>query len=162
MCDLASAWKEKCKQLESENEVLTQMIYELEHPEPAVERPSPSGIMSWVNIKVYEDRIEIPGEWKIAHIADTNSMDRVFDVGHILMVREPRDNEATNLKEGDIAIYQIGDSGQIFHAVKGVNFDDEGLYYTFEGINNVGYPDPYKVRPENIIYLVGGWFNTYY
>ena len=162
MCDFNSSWKKKCKEQSLEIDRLRARITELERPEPpAQERPSPSGIMSWTEVLAYTDRVEIPGEWQIAHIADTNSMDRVFDTGHILMVRPPTDDEALSLKVGDIAIYEA-DNKQIFHAVKAVEQDAQGKYYTFEGINNVGYPDHYKVRPEDIVYLIGGWFNTYY
>ncbi|HEY95802.1 MAG TPA: hypothetical protein G4O15_12790 [Dehalococcoidia bacterium] len=167
MCNLGNAWKEKCKQLENENTDLTQKveelekeIYNLKHPEPSVEKPSPKGEFPRSVVRTYPDRIEVRvNNLQEAILVDSNSMDGMWDTGHTILLKEDFDRDS--LIVGDIPVYDMGDGANIIHPIISIDEDEEGKYYTTQGLNNVGWPDKHKVRNSHIKYIVVGWINTH-
>jgi hypothetical protein len=166
MCDFASAWKKKCQQLEiekdlllTENEDLRNQVYKLEHPPPAVERPSPKGEIPRSAVKVYADRVEIRiPNLKRAILTNSNSMEP-WDKGHTLLLKEEFDRDL--LEVGDIPVYDMGDGNNIIHQVIRIDEDEQGRFYTMQGLNNVGWPDKDLPRNENMEHIVVVWINTY-
>ena len=167
MCNLGNAWKEKCKQMEDENSVLTQRvaqlenkINDLEHPEPSVEKPSPKGEFPRSVVRTYPNRIEVRVDnLQEAILVDSNSMDGMWDAGHTILLKEDFDRDT--LIVGDIPVYDMGDGFNIIHPIISIDHDEEGKYYTTQGLNNVGWPDQHKVRNSHVKYIVVGWINTH-
>ena len=126
-----------------------------------VERPSPVGTIPQSAVERFADRIVIkqPGLKLIKDIADTNSMDPLFDTDHTLIVRSKDSFDANDLKEGDIIIYLNGDGRLVVHRVIQVDADEQGKFYKCEGDNN-NRPDAYIIRDINIKYLVAGVIYT--
>lgn len=130
-------------------------------PEPTepsgVERPSPTGTIPQSSVERYSDRIVIkqPGLRLVQNIADTNSMDPLFDTKHTLIVRGRESFNDNDLKKGEIIVYmnELGDL--ISHRIIKVDADANGNIYTCEGDNN-NTPDTCIIRYANIKYLVVG------
>ena len=111
------------------------------------ERPSPG---FWINngITVSANNVVISGKYTRVDIADTNSMDGTFDIGHTLIVKRPPELNIDDVVRGDIMIYQTPYE-LVVHSVSDITWDDEGRYFTCWGLNNAT-PDGDKVRDNNI------------
>jgi len=128
-------------------------------PEPidpsGVERLSPTGSYPQSSVVAYADRVVIkePGLVLLKNVADTNSMDPVFDFGHTLIAR--KEGFHNELKPGDIVVYHAGSGKYIVHRIIEIKTDEQGKLYTLEGDNNTR-PDAYLVRDIHIKYLIAG------
>lgn len=70
-----------------------------------------------------------------------------FNKGDIMLLRgkEPKD-----IKTGDVLVYETPQhSNPIIHRVVGIDTDDDGMFFTTKGDNNVG-PDQNAVREKQI------------
>jgi hypothetical protein len=123
-------------------------------PEPTLERPSARDIIPRSDIKISRNRLSINFDSKptIAEIADTNSMDPVFDIGHnaILISEFDRDK----LEVGDVIVYRLY-SGLIIHRIIDISKDDISKTFQLKGDNN-SLPDEWWIRPDHIKYLMIG------
>ena len=100
-------------------------------------------------IHVYSDKVvlDIPNVvW--AEIADTKSMDPVFDsTAHVLQLIPTSPND---IHVGDIVSYEyLSDQPNIIHRVVEIGNDAQGWYAVIKGDNNSS-PDPGKVRFDQI------------
>ena len=127
--------------------VLVMVVAEPASWTSAPENSSPGDWIGEEQIKVYPDLIvlEVPGaRW--AGFTNTNSMDPLFDeTAHALeiMPANPRD-----INVGDVISYQTP-YGVMIHRVFKTGEDTEGYYYLVKGDNNP-FPDPFKVRFEEV------------
>lgn len=113
-----------------------------------VERPSPSDWIAEPQIEMRADGVFIKmtnPQWAI--LADTNSMDPVFDAGSHLIQVFPTGPEQIHV--GDIVSYDSPVGFTIVHRVIEVGNDEEGWYAIIKGDNNPT-PDPWKVRWDMI------------
>lgn len=113
----------------------------------APEQASPQDWISESQIKVFDSGvfISIPhARW--AQLADTNSMDPVFDEGAHVIEVVPK--LPTDVAVGDVVSYET-DFGVVVHRVVGVGEDGGGIYYTVKGDNNT-LPDAKKVRFDDV------------
>ena len=94
----------------------------------------------------------IEGDVIIPDIADTNSMDGLFDYGHNLLLLDTFDKSA--LEIGDIIVYS-STQGLIVHRIVEIGTDTNGCWYKCKGDNNSS-KDPYLIRNFNILYLCIG------
>lgn len=119
-----------------------------------IERPSPQ---DWIDDIDKEKLCEALGldssEVWIAGVADTNSMDGAIDIGHSLICTN-NPEYLSRVGVGDVAVYGFM-YNLIVHQIIEENEDAEGKYFRFKGWNNAK-PDPVKVRPEDINWLVLG------
>lgn len=128
-------------------------------PEPTepsgLERLSPKGIFPQSSVVAYADRavIKESGLTLLKNIADTNSMDPVFDTGHTLIAR--KEDFHDQLKPGDIVVYHAGYGRYVVHRIIEITTDEQGKSYKLEGDNN-NMPDPYLVKDVHIKYLIVG------
>lgn len=144
------------KELPSEEAVSEEPEQPPEPVEPSgLERLSPTGTFPQSSVVAYADRVVIsePGLVTLKNIADTNSMDPVFDMGHTVIAKKEGFHD--ELKPGDIVVYHAGSSKYIVHRIIEITVDEQGRLYTLEGDNN-NSPDPYRVRDMHIKYLVVG------
>ncbi len=112
------------------------------------EQLSPSDHIHENQIKVYEDKVilNVKGaQW--ARLADTNSMDPLFDKEANVLQLVP--HSADEIKEGDIISYVDSDGKRIIHRVVYKGFDDKGTYFIVKGDNNP-VSDPGKIRFDQI------------
>lgn len=109
-----------------------------------VERNSPQDWIKEANIEMRPDGVMIHfnnPQWAI--LADTNSMDPVFDAGsHLIQTLVTSQDQ---VKVGDILSYQSPLGFSIVHRVIEIGNDEEGWYAIVKGDNNPS-PDPWKVR----------------
>jgi hypothetical protein len=111
-----------------------------------VERDSPRDWVSESQIEMRPDGVFIHfnnPQWAI--LADTNSMDPVFDSeAHLIqtLVTSP-----DQVHVGDILSYQSPLGFSIVHRVIEIGNDEEGWYAITKGDNNPT-PDPWKIRFE--------------
>jgi len=119
-----------------------------------IERPSSRDIIPYSAIKASGAKITIDfgGAVEIAEIADTNSMDPVFDIGHNAILL--KDFDRSELAVGDVVVYRLY-GGLIIHRIIEITEDEGGRNYRLKGDNN-DKPDPYWVRDEHIKYLMAG------
>lgn len=95
---------------------------------------------------------KVTGYVSIAEIADTNSMEGIFDYGHnVLLVSE---FDKSKLEVGDIIVYAAG-QGKIIHRVVEMGRDEAGQWFKCKGDSNFR-DDPYILRKSNIMYLCIG------
>ena len=80
-------------------------------------------------------------QWAI--LADTNSMDPVFDAGSHLIQAFP--TSAADIQVGDIVSYESPLNFVIVHRVIEIGNDDNGWYAIMKGDNNPR-ADPWKIR----------------
>ncbi len=109
-----------------------------------VERDSPSDWVAESEIEMRPDGVFIKfnnPQWAI--LADTNSMDPVFDTGSHLIQAFPTNPEQIHV--GDIVSYNSPVGFTIVHRVIEIGNDEEGWYAIIKGDNNPT-PDPWKVR----------------
>lgn len=115
--------------------------------------PSPKDWILEEDIHVYSDRIiiDIEGaEW--AGFTDTNSMDPIIDLGSNAIEIIPTSPE--QITPGEIISYDSKyATGTIIHRVQETGFDEDGWYAIMKGDNNP-YPDPGKVRFDQVQRLV--------
>jgi len=127
-----------------------------ESTEPSgLERLSPTGIFPQSSVVRYADRVAIkePNLVLLQNIADTNSMDPVFDTGHTLIAKKEGFHD--ELKPGDIVVYHASSGKYVVHRIIKITTDEQGRVYTLEGDNN-NRPDPDRVKDINIKYLIVG------
>lgn len=113
-----------------------------------VERPSPSDWIAESQIEMRPDGVFVKfnnPQWAI--LADTNSMDPVFDAGSHLIQAFPTGPEQIHV--GDIVSYDSPVGFTIVHRVIEIGTDEEGWYAIIKGDNNPT-PDPWKVRWDMI------------
>ena len=142
------------------------------------DRPSPSDIFPpssmdalvyFLNNSATLENLNIPFTKKpiaiAVAIADTKSMDELFDAEANAIVIYGADNENQQImvdwmaeqwltdpmKGGNIAIYSSAQAFAIHRVIK-VGFDNEGRYFKFKGDNNSS-EDPWKIRDSEIKYL---------
>jgi len=89
---------------------------------------------------------------KIFRVADTNSMDGLFDIGHNVIATDNFDR--AKLAVGDIVVYQILTT-KIVHRIVEITKDANGRIYRCRGDNNTSV-DTYYLRDLHIRYLVLG------
>ena len=109
-----------------------------------VERDSPSDWIAESQIEMRADGVFVrfsDPQWAI--LADTNSMDPVFDDGSHLIQKIVTNKEEVHV--GDIVSYQAPLGFTIVHRVVEIGTDEEGWYAILKGDNNPT-PDPWKVR----------------
>ncbi len=109
-----------------------------------IERDSPGDWIDERQIEMRPDGVFIHfnnPQWAI--LADTNSMDPVFDTGSHLIQLIPTSSE--QIKVGDIVSYSSPLGFSIVHRVIEVGNDEDGWYAILKGDNNPK-PDPWKVR----------------
>ena len=126
---------------------------------PGAEKPSPAGIIPMGNVswKTGEITIKVPG-LTLAALEDSNSMDPLFDRGHLLI--ETTEFNPDELVVGDIVSYHAGSGSYIVHRIESIEEDENGRLFRFLGDNNVGRRDPYLVRAEHLRALVVGIIYT--
>ena len=113
-----------------------------------IERPSPSDWIAESQIEMRPDGVFVKfnnPQWAI--LADTNSMDPVFDAGSHLIQAFPSSPDQIHV--GDIVSYDSPVGFTIVHRVLEIGNDDEGWYAIIKGDNNPT-PDPWKVRWDMI------------
>lgn len=118
------------------------------------ERPSPSDWVKETQIEMKPDGVTIHinnPQWAI--LADTNSMDPVFDTGSHLLQFFPTSKDEIHV--GDIISYDSPLGFSIVHRVIEINSDSDGWYAITKGDNNPG-PDPWKIRYEWITRVTFG------
>jgi len=112
-----------------------------------LEKPSPQ-----VFIDYPKKSIVLNGKrYTVKGIADTNSMDPVFDVGHKAILKTFMNDD---IIRGDILIYKHNKM-LISHRVVKIGMDYDGIYYICQGDNNFK-EDPWKVRKNMIKYILVG------
>ena len=112
--------------------------------EGPVERDSPGDWIKESQIEMRPDGVFIHfnnPQWAI--LADTNSMDPVFDSEAHLIQEVPMSQ--SQIQVGDIVSYAAPLGFTIVHRVIEINNDEEGWYAILKGDNNPT-PDPWKVR----------------
>ena len=94
------------------------------------------------------------GTW-ITTVMDTNSMDPVFDIGHLLILTPITDH--SDLIVGDIVNYKQEGTGydSIIHRITKITIKDGVRHYECKGDNCVK-ADPYDLIDGNIKYLYRG------
>lgn len=113
-----------------------------------VERPSPSDWVKEPEIEMRPDGVFVKlGNPQWAILADTNSMDPVFDAGSHLIQIVP--TSTSQIHVGDIVSYLSPLGFTIVHRVKEIGTDEEGWYAIMKGDNNPK-EDPWKVRFEDV------------
>lgn len=116
--------------------------------EMPVERISPGDWIKESSIEMRPDGVLIKfdnPQWAI--LADTNSMDPVFDAESHLIQKIPL--SAAEITVGDIVSYDSPMGYPIVHRVVEIGNDAEGWYAILKGDNNP-QPDPWKVRFEMV------------
>ena len=81
---------------------------------------------------------------------DTKSMLPVLGTGHLGMMT--KDFKIDGLAKGDTIMYQHG-RGTIFHSIAGIFEDSKGVFFICKGVNCF-FPDPYGIRPSQVISLM--------
>ena len=125
-----------------------------------VDIPSPKPVIKNGDVRWNEERreltIKLPKGTKVTTVQDTNSIEAVFEAGHILAYF-PHDKKK-GLDAGEIAIYSDfgnpGNLGGIIHRVKWVDIVKGKRIYTFQG-DNVSIEDPWEVTDEHISAVLG-------
>ena len=122
-----------------------------------LDQPSPSGVVdpSKISYSRISETLIIgglkPPIW-ITDVADTNSMDGLFDKGDRVVVTASFDRN--KLGVGDVVIFQPDDyEGTIIHRIVKIGKDEYGRWYRTQGDNCI-IPDPYKLRNKHIKYLL--------
>ncbi len=113
---------------------------------------SPSDWVKEDQIKVYEDKIILElSDVTYASFTNTNSMDPLIDEtanGIEIMPNSPEE-----IQVGDIISYRyqgyFNEESFILHRVISIDEDEEGIYYTVQGDNNL-QPDSTKVRFSDV------------
>jgi len=109
-----------------------------------VERTSPRDRIPESDIEMRADGVFIhinDPQWAV--LADTNSMDPLFDIeSHLIQKLVSSPDE---IQVGDIVSYNAPMGFSIVHRVIEIGNDEEGWYAILKGDNNPT-PDPWKVR----------------
>ena len=109
-----------------------------------LERDSPADWIQESQIEMRPDGVFIKinnPQWAI--LADTNSMDPVFDIGSHLIQVHP--SSQAQIRVGDIISYKAPVGFSIVHRVIEIGEDEGGWYVITKGDNNPT-PDPWKIR----------------
>jgi len=119
-----------------------------------IERPSSRDIIPYSAIKVEGSKVAVDfgGAVEIADIADTNSMDPVFDIGHNVILL--KDFDHSQLAVGDVIVYQLY-GGKVIHRIVEITQEAGERLYKLKGDNNPT-ADPYLIKDEHIKYLMVG------
>ncbi len=118
--------------------------------EGPLERNSPSDWLKENQIEMRTDGAFIHfanPEWAI--LANTNSMDPLFDEDSHLLQISIGPNDVPNLKVGDILSYQSSYGFVIVHRIIEIGNDNDGWYAITKGDNNPT-ADPEKVRADAV------------
>ena len=119
-------------------------VVSTENLEGPIEQDSPGNWVKERQIEMRPDGVFIHvtnPQWAI--LADTNSMDPVFDTGSHLIQMIP--TSADQIIVGDIVSYASPLGFSIVHRVVEIGQDSEGWYAIMKGDNNPK-ADPWKVR----------------
>lgn len=127
----------------------------------APEIPSPKvRVQNWKNINYTYDVTTheafltvkgLPPVYPIS-IKDTNSMDGLLDCKHIVLMT--KDFKIEDLEVGDVVFYQKPGHSNL-HQIVYIGEDKEGVFFICKGINCF-FPDPFSVRPQDIVSLMRG------
>jgi len=91
----------------------------------------------------------------IYDVANTNSMDPVFDDGSTIIAMSPESEE--ELVAGDIIAFDVGEPYPILHRIHSIGEDEEGWFCITKG-DNIGHADNVKIRFDEINAVVIGVF----
>ncbi len=121
-----------------------------------LDQPSPIGVVDPSTIKYNRATetltLKVKSPVWITDVADTNSMDGLFDKGDRVVVTASFDKE--KLTVGDVIIFQPdGYGGTIIHRIVKIGRDRNGKWYKTKGDNCI-MGDPYKLRSKHIKYLL--------
>ena len=118
------------------------------------ERDSPQQRIGLHNVKLNPMGkglyIEVHGMIAEEIESNTNSMDPLMDVGHVIIFKRFNND----ISVGDVIIFKYKKI-QICHRLMKIDHDKEGTFYRTKGDNNPGM-DPFKVRPWDVKYIVVG------
>ena len=104
-------------------------------------------------IKVYKSKVLInEKEIKYGTVKGTNSMLPLIYKGATVLYKIPESEE--DIKVGDIVVFRTK-RGYVIHRIVDKSRDEKGVYYITKGDNN-RFRDGYKIRFENIVYVVVG------
>jgi len=85
-------------------------------------------------------------------VQDTKSMLPVVGAGHIVLMT--KDFKIEDLTKGD-NIHYMKPGHSNLHSIAGKFKDKEGIFYICKGVNCF-FPDPFPIRPEDIVSLMRG------
>lgn len=106
------------------------------------------------HVLVDADKLTIFGEFEWSQYQNTNSMLPLLDYGSNGIYLPV--NISTPLYIGDVVSYKLeGHNHSIVHRIVDIGWDGEGKYYITKG-DNVRYPDPFKVRKDQILRVMVG------
>ncbi|MBT3408184.1 signal peptidase I [Candidatus Woesearchaeota archaeon] len=120
-----------------------------------IEKNSPSNWINEDDLIIENDGIKIKlNNYIIARFSNTNSMDPFLDENSNAIEIKPENADQINV--GDIVSYRVkGEVNPIIHRIIDIDYDENGYYYILKGDNN-NLPDPYKVRFNQIGYVLVG------
>jgi signal peptidase I len=109
--------------------------------------PSPGGIIPHKNVKIQDNIVTIIANGQVykADVADTNSMDGVFDEGHTPLLEKVNPDL---IKVGDIIVYWDG-KRYIIHRVVHIGSTSR-RYFRTKGDHPDAPIDPLIIRDEHI------------
>ncbi len=118
------------------------------------ERASPQARIGIHNVKLNPMGkglyIEVHGMIAEELKINTNSMDPLMDVGHVILFKKFNND----INVGDVIIFKHN-KYEIVHRVIKIDQDKKGTFYRTKGDNNLG-TDNVKVRPWDVKYIVVG------
>jgi len=126
----------------------------------APEIPSPKVRIGWGNVNYTYDVathnafLTVKGLSPVYTISiqDTNSMDGLLDCKHIVLMT--KDFKIEDLEVGDVIFYQKPGHSNL-HQIVFVDEDKDGLFFICKGVN-CAYPDPWAIRPSQVVSLMRG------
>ena len=138
--------------------IMAELIINITKKFSSMERPSPHPIIKWQDVK-YDRELgvltisNIPNGW-LTTVADTNSMEPMFDYGDILILLPVKIHD--NLQVGDVVVYYTGAEQSIIHRIRSIKRDKQGWrHYTLKGDNNL-FNDAYDVMDGHIHWIYAG------
>lgn len=123
------------------------------YPDETLEIPSPRNVVMLGDISLNIQGADV----QLAEVADTNSMDPLFDIGHNAILAPFTEHfpyRKEDLSIGDIVVYQVG-TRMIVHRITEITTDEYGRLYTIQG-DNTAHRDPYLIRNQQLKYLMIG------
>lgn len=108
---------------------------------------SPEDHIKEEQINIYDDKVVLEIEGPIwSSFTDTNSMDPLLDINANGIEIVPKTEDDIHI--GDVISYKTS-SGIVVHRVIDIGNDEEGVYYTVKGDNNL-IEDNVKIRFSDI------------
>lgn len=137
---------------------LIKMIVDAFSNKPTVDVPNPRVIVNSDNIIYSAGRLTVdnilPDVW-LTGVLDTNSMRGLFDYGNtIILSNNP--SYLNNIAVSDTVVWYNEDGKGTIHEIVEIGNDGNWFCYT-KGIRN-SRRDPYKIRRENILWIMLGMF----